>query len=212
MKMTSQFENLYTDLKAATGELFPEIPNFARRAARDEIVRMAMLTNSASKVDRILSGFLGLTAIDERGKTAERISCENYMMFVAMAEKCEQTLLQISAAILSAEREEIEEIKKLKWLQKFFRYYRQAIDVDVDAAFENFKETVGQNLGRRLSAEMAKKDVSIVDLAKELNFAPITIRHYLVGDRTPTAETLYQFSVFFWRSSRLFVGVGERRR
>ena len=194
--MTQEFEILYADLKAATGEMFPEIPNFAMRAPRDEFVRMAMLENQASKVDQILSGFLGITAIDGRGKTAEKISHEKYLMFVAMAEKCKQTLAQINAAILSVEREEIEEMKKLKWLQKIFRCYRHAVDVDIDAAFGNFKETVGQNLGRRLSAEMAKKNISVSQLAKKLNFAPLSIRRYLVGTRTPTAETLYQISLF----------------
>lgn len=193
--MTSQFEDLYSDLKEATGELFPEIPNFARRAARDEFEKIGVLENPASKVDRILSGFLGITAIDECGKTAERISHENYLMFVAMAARCKVTLAQINAAILSAEREEFEELKKLKWLQKIFRCYQHALEIDVEDAYQKFCSDVGRNLGRRLESVMIQKGVTAKELAQAINFAPLTIRRYMLGIRTPTAETLYEISV-----------------
>jgi len=194
--MTQEFEILYADLKAATGEMFPEIPNFARRAARDEFEKTGVLENPASKVDRILSGFLGITAIDERGKTAERISHENYLMLnVAMAARCKVALAQINAAILSAEREEIEEMKKLKWLQKIFRCYQHALEIDVENAYQKFCSVVGQNLGRRLESVMIQKGFTAKDLAQAINFAPLTIRRYMLGVRTPTAETLYEISV-----------------
>lgn len=193
--MTPKFENVYDALKEATGELFPEIPNFARRAARDEFEKTAVLENPASKVDRILSGFLGITAIDKRGKTAERISHENYLMFVAMAARCKVTLAQINAAILSAEREEFEDLKKLKWLQKIFRCYQHALEIDVEDAYQKFCSDVGRNLGRRLESVMTQKGFTAKDLAKAINFAPLTIRRYMLGVRTPTAETLYEISV-----------------
>lgn len=193
--MKQVFEDLYEALKQASGEMFPEIPNFARRPPRDEFVSTEVLNdNVASKVDRILSGFLGIKTIDERGKTAEQIAHEKYLMFVDMSETLRDTKIQINYLILNVGRAEIEELKKLKYLQSMFKFYTFALEIDIENAFLHFRDVVRQNLGRRIESEMIKKNISVQQFANKLHFAPLSIRRYLMGTRTPTAETLYQIA------------------
>lgn len=199
--MQNKFRELHEALKKASGDTYPEIPDFSFRAPHDEFVLIERLENTATKFDRILFSFLdcgkdfALKKIDEL--SAAESAYEDQKTTARILGNLDDTVTELEADILTTPADDAEAFRQLQYLRQVLDAYKPALQSDYEQDKENFKAVLSRETGRRIRQVRKYHGLSQEEFARRILTPRINIARYELGVLLPPVTTLYQISKTF---------------